>query len=115
MDNIESPFGPPGEPVPTVSVKDIRAVWKVSRDAAAGHPGGQCAIGIELFERVCSPGADVRAVWWRGMRFYMCDMLLLRNLLSGWVARPIREIAFVIFAKVPMKWWAVGVPHRGLF
>ncbi len=111
---IRTVFGTPGEPVPTVSVKDIRAAWKLGHDAAR-HAGGMCAIGIELFEHACSPGADVRAVWWRGVRLQMCDMLLLRNLLGGWVGRPFREIAFVIFAKVPMKWWAVGENHRGLF
>jgi len=100
---IQAMFGAPGEPVPTVRVKDIRAAWKVSRDAAARRPGGITAIDIRFIERACSPGADVRAVWWRGVRFKMFDMLLLRNLLSGSVARPLREIAFVIFARVPMS------------
>jgi hypothetical protein len=112
---IQAMFGAPGEPVPTVRVKDIRAAWKVSRDAAARRPGGITAIDIRFIERACSPGADVRAVWWRGVRFKMFDMLLLRNLLSGSVARPLREIAFVIFARVPMKWWALGENYRGLF
>jgi hypothetical protein len=112
---IQAMLGTPGEPVPTVRVKDIRAMWKFSRDAAARHPGGVTAIDNGMIEYACSPAADVRAVVWRGMRFQMFDMLLLRKLLKGWVARPVREIAFVIFAKVPMKWWALGENHRGLF
>ena len=112
---IQAMFGTPGEPVPTVHAKDIRAVWKIGQRTTARHPGTCVAIGIELIERACSPGANVKAVWWRGARLQMFDMLLLRNLLSGWVARPLREIAFLIFAKVPMKWWEVGVPRSGLF
>jgi hypothetical protein len=111
---IQAMFGTPGEPVPTVDAKDMRAVWKLGQRTAARHPGIQGAIGMELIERVCSPGANAKAVWWRGARLQMFDMLL-RNPLNGWVGRPFREIAFLIFAKIPMKWWEVGVPRRGLF
>ncbi len=115
-DEIQAMFGTPGEPVPTVAAKDIRACWKLGRNviARSGRKPGQVAIGIELLQHVCSPGADVRAVSFRCMRFQMLDMLQ-GNLLSGWLARPLREIAFLIVAKVPMKWWAIGVPRRGLF
>jgi hypothetical protein len=93
---IQAMFGTPGEPVPTVDAKDIRAVRKLTQRTAARHPETCVAIGIELIARVCSPGADVKAVWWRGTRVQMLNMLL-RNLLSGWVGRPLREIAFLIF------------------
>jgi hypothetical protein len=111
---IQAMFGTPGEPVPTVDAKDLRAVWELSRRTMALHPGTQGAIGVDLVKLACSPAADVKAVWWRGARLQMFDMLLL-NLLCGWIGRPIREIAFLIFAKVPMKWWEIGVPRRGLF
>jgi len=113
---IQAMFGTPGEPVPTVAAKDIRAYWELGRDviATSGRKPGQVAIGIELVQHVCGPGADVRAVSFRCMRFQMLDMLV-GNLLSGWLAHPLREIAFLIVAKVPMKWWEVGVPRRRLF
>ena len=113
---IQATFGTPGEPVPIVAAKDIRAVWKLGQDVTsrAGGRSRGAAIGSELMERVCSPGADVRAVWFRCARFQMLDMRL-GNLLSGWLSRPLREIAFAIFARVEMKWWEVGVPQRRLF
>jgi hypothetical protein len=110
-------FGTPGEPVPSVVAKDIRAYWKLGRDVTArsGRKPGQVAIvGSELVRHVCSPGADVRAVSFRLMKFQIINMLL-GNSLNWWVGRPLREIAFLIVAKVPMKWWEVGVPRRGLF
>jgi len=113
---IQAMSGTPGEPVPSVAAKDIRAVWKLGRDAAAraGCPPGQLVIDADLMKRVCSPRADVRAVWFRGAKVQMLDMLL-PNALSGWAGRPLREIAFLICARLPMKWWEVGVPRRGLF
>ncbi len=115
-DEIQAMFGTPGEPVPSVAAKDIRAYWKLGQDVAArsGHKPGQVAIGTEVVQHVCSPGADVCAVWFRLMKFQIINMLL-GNSLNWWVGRPLREIAFLIVTKVPMKWWGVGVPQRRLF
>lgn len=109
-------FGTPGEPVPRVNASDIKAVWQLGGGcearAMAHNPEfkrGQLAIGSDLMKRVISPEADVRAVSWRGMRLGM----LMMRLGKGDVQPP--AILFSIFAKVPMKWWEVGVPRRGLF
>jgi hypothetical protein len=116
VDDFESPFGPPGEPVPTVDAKDMKAVWELGRDsearALAHDPHfkrGQVAIGVEAVKLVCSSGADVIAVSWRGARL---AMLMMR---FGKQDRQPPDILFSIFAKVPMKWWEVGVPRRALF
>jgi hypothetical protein len=109
-------FGTPGESVPSVDAEDIRAVWKLSRDAEARavdrNPElkpGQLVIGVDLMKRVINPEADVRAVWFRGARL---GMLMMRFGKQN-VQPP--AIFFTIFAKLPMKWWEVGVPRHGLF
>jgi hypothetical protein len=99
MHEMETQFGMiPGKPVPRVKASDMKAVWKQGRDAGAG-----------MVQYVCSPGADVNAVWWRGARL---GMLMMR--LGKQDAQP-PAILFSIFAKLPMKWWEVGVPRRALF
>ena len=113
---IQAMLGMPGEPVPRVKASDMKALWKLGREsedrARAHNPEmkrGQIAIGVDLMKCVCSPDADVNAVWWRGARLGM----LMRRCGKQDVQPP--AILFSIFAKLPMKWWEVGVPRRGLF
>jgi hypothetical protein len=70
---------------------------------------GQLMIGAELMKRVCSSDADVRAVCFRRARL---GLLMMRC--GKQDAQP-PGMLFTIFAKVPMKWWEVGVPRRVLF
>jgi hypothetical protein len=116
VDNIEHPFGTPGKAVARVKASDLKAMWKLGRDseaqAMAHNPEmkrGQIAIGGGMMQLVCSPDADVNAVWWRGARL---GMLMMR---CGKRDVQPPDILFTIFAKVPMKWWEVGVPRRSLF
>jgi hypothetical protein len=117
MYETEAEFGfVPGKPVARVKASDIKAVWKLGREsearAIAHNPEfkrGQLAIGAELVKLVCSPDADVKAVSWRGMRLRM----LMTRLGKQDFQSP--DILFTVFAKLPMKWWAFGESHRGLF
>jgi hypothetical protein len=117
MHDMEAQFGMiPGKPVPRVKASDIKAVWKQGREAEAQAMAhnpelkrGQLAIGSGMVQYVCSPDADIKAVAWRGMRLGM----LMRRFGKQDVRPP--AILFSIFAKLPMKWWAPGVPHRDLF
>lgn len=113
---IQAMSGTPGEAVPRVKVSDMKAVWKYGRDsearAMAHDPElkrGQLMISADLMKRVCSSDADMRAVWFRGARL---QMLIMR-----WGKQDAQppDILFTIFAKIPMKWWEVGVPRRALF
>ncbi len=70
---------------------------------------GQLGMGEDLMKLVCSPGADVRSVLRRGTR-----MGMLMTMCGKQESQP-PEILCKIFAKLPMKWWAVGESHRGLF
>jgi len=115
-------FGTPGEPVPTVSAEDIKAVWKLGRESEARSMAhspelkrGQIAIGVELGKHVCRPGADIRAVWYRGGMLGLLEMGD-GELLAPWKQRDgeLQEIVFKSIATMLMTWMAVGVPQRGL-
>jgi hypothetical protein len=117
MHEIEAQFGiTPGKSVPRVKASDLKAVWKMGRNAEAHAMAhnpelkrGQLGIGIDLMKRACSPEADVNAVWFRGARL---GMLMMRYGKED--AEP-HAILFTMFAKLPMKWWGVEESHRALF
>jgi hypothetical protein len=116
VDDFKSPFGIPGTPVPRVNASDIKAMWKMCRDAEADAMArnpelkrGQLGIMVEPMKGVCSPEADVNAVFFRSSRL---GILMMRC--GKQDVRP-PDILFSLFAKLPMKWWEVGVPHRALF
>jgi hypothetical protein len=50
------------EGVPTVDVTDLMKVWKHVREVTSRY-GNQVAIDIRGFEKDCSPGANIYAVW----------------------------------------------------
>jgi hypothetical protein len=52
---------------PTVDAADVKAAWQLYRDAELRMPGQQAAIGNGVFEHVCSPGADIRAICHRAV------------------------------------------------
>jgi hypothetical protein len=114
MHDIKALFGTPGEAVPRVKADDLKKLWTMGQDLNSRNPGKQSVMGAGMLEMACSPGADTRAVWFRGARLGMLNMLL-KNPLSGRVGRHLQGIAFAVFAKIPMKWWEVGVPRRTLF
>src|SRR6266478_3908268 len=59
--------------VATVNPDDLKKVWQVSAEFQAKNPG-HGAIGSTLYESVCSPGADVTAVWYRASMLGMLQM-----------------------------------------
>jgi len=113
MSEMEARFGiTPGKAVARVRAYDLRAMRKLAEDAKARQPGRQAteAVGIggELVKRVC-PEADVNAVFFRSARLGMLMMMCGKQDIQP------PAILFSIFAKLPMKWWAFGEVHRGLF
>ena len=57
VDHTGSEYGP----VPAVDPADLKSVW-VQTDSQAFPLGEQFAIPVDLYERACTPGADIRAV-----------------------------------------------------
>jgi hypothetical protein len=58
-------FGIPEGPIPPVDPADLRRVWEMQRELQARTPGQQIGISVDFYERACSPGANVGAVWFR--------------------------------------------------
>lgn len=67
FDNFVDGTGSQNGPVPTVDPADLKSVWAMQTDSQTIAPGEQfaTAINFDLYERVCSSGADVRAVFIR--------------------------------------------------
>jgi hypothetical protein len=87
----------------SVDPADLRAVWKMMRDT--GHKlGPQTSIDYRSFERVCSPGANVQAVWYRASMLAM-----LSKALPGFEPK---DASFEIAASFPMKKMEVGVVYN---
>jgi hypothetical protein len=103
-------IGKPGEAVPAVDPADLKAVWAYQQETAARYPQGGVFTGMGVLKHLCSPGADVRAVWYRSMMLG----LLERMLESAWPGGKPSEAAFTVTSRMELKWMGVGVPSRGL-
>jgi hypothetical protein len=100
--------GEPGTPVPVVDPADIKTVYSVNREFQAQRPGEQFAVGMELFQRMCLPGANIEAVWKRATMIHLLDMIS-PELLSEWRNDGhLDEKVFRAAATVPLKWQEVG-------
>jgi hypothetical protein len=109
MSEIDALIGKAGEPVPVVDVADIKAVWAHGRELKALHPEG-VAVELGVWKRVCSPGADVRAVAERCQRLGMLEWLLR----AAWTGGDLSENAFKVAARMNLHWMAPGVAQNGL-
>lgn len=113
MPEIGDPlYGHPGEPVATVSMADLKSAWQLYQDIKSQHPVSIPEIG--LIERVCGPGADIRAVVYRLQMLGFLE-ILNGDRLAAWKqnGRP-HEAVFSVVATIPMKWMEVGVSQSSL-
>jgi hypothetical protein len=65
---------------------------------------------MDNWKRLCSPGADIRAV------SYRCSMLGLLEMMlrAAWTGGELSENAFKVAAMMDLDWMAVGVVQNGL-
>jgi hypothetical protein len=91
-----------------VDPSDLKSAWTMVRETQARHGSNQSiAIGHEFFTRVCSPGADVFAVWYR---VSMLGLLAERvDLLPPEMPSGVRDVVFNVAAKFPIKRMEPGV------
>src|SRR5262249_43503972 len=71
--------------VPAVDPADMKSICGMGRESlaaaqAAGSTGGH-AIGMSVYESVCSPGANVTAAWYRVSMLNLCEQM---GLLPGY-------------------------------
>ena len=107
MGEIDALIGKAGEPVPIVDVADLKAVWAYGRELKAQCPGGFAA-KLGVWKRVCSPGADIRAVTHRCQRLGLWEMLLW----TAWTGGDFSENAFKVAARMDLHWMAPGVTEQ---
>jgi hypothetical protein len=70
-------------PIPPVDPADLNSVWGMQEEIKkdfekrmADHaPNETCSVGIDYYQRVCGPGANVGAVWYRLLRFEALQMM----------------------------------------
>jgi hypothetical protein len=94
-------------PVSAVDPNDLRKVWTFMTESQ-----GTKATGINFFESICSPGADVVAVWYRTSLLKICES---RGLLSRWLSGGRLDDAVIeVAADFPMDKMGVGVVRNGL-
>jgi hypothetical protein len=108
MRKIDVWFGKAGEPVPVVDVADIKVMWAFCQDLKAQHPEG-VAVEVDIWKRLCSPGADIRAVSYRCQMLGLLEMMLR----AAWTGGELSVTAFKVAARMDLHWMAVGVAQNG--
>jgi hypothetical protein len=105
--------GKPGEPVPQVDARDLRTAFEIFRAAANDHPGQHVGVSVEVLQRDCKPGADIRAV---SSRFMMLSgfLSIAPEHLAPWMKDgQLDDIVFREAAQIPMEFTGAGVQRQG--
>jgi hypothetical protein len=68
-----------GASIPPVAEDDLRRLHKVSADIAQRRVGKDGMVSVELMARVCSPGANLPAVW---LRYTQLSLLIRQGILA---------------------------------
>jgi hypothetical protein len=98
--------------VAAVNPADLKNLRTLMRDVQA-QAGGQCVIDTRIFDRVCSPSADVQAVWYRVSMLGMMKEIM-PELLARWMhdGQP-DDAVFQVAATFPMEKLRAGVVREG--
>jgi hypothetical protein len=89
---------------PEVSPVDLRAVWTKIQDVQAhGKPGELTSLD---FRPICSPSANVQAVWARTL-----ILQILNHVVPGWSRNANMDKVFELAARFPMRIMEPGVQH----
>ena len=97
--------------IPTVDPADLKSVWAMQEDVIATHPGQQIAVASSPYERACTPGANVQAVFFRVSMLQVLKMMSeSEGLISPWLhdGKP-EDTVFKVLATIPMN----GLPPGG--
>jgi len=98
-------------PVPVVLHEDIKAAWITCSDLDARFADRPVGIGIEVFQRACSPGANIAAVVYRT---WMLQFMEEFGLLNRWLHNgELDEAVFRVAATFPLTKMQAGVVHEG--
>jgi hypothetical protein len=96
----------------------VKAAWQSYRDAELRHPGQQVAIGKSVFEHVCSPGADIRAICHRALQLKFIFLYVdhgpdepeAKELARFRHDDELDDRMFRVISQIPLRW----IPKEGL-
>jgi hypothetical protein len=109
MSEFDALIGKAGEPVPAVDVADMKVMWAYLQELNASHPGG-VAVEVGIWQRICSPGADIRAVSYRIQMLSLLEMMLR----AAWPGGELSANALKVAARIDLRWMAPGEVQNGL-
>ena len=99
--------------MPEVDVEDLKALWQLQREVEAQHPGQQVAIGAELAQHYCKPGANIHAISRRAGFLWLVSRFMPEQFAAFTQDGQPTDAAFRAAAKVPAEWMEVGVVREG--
>jgi hypothetical protein len=89
-----------GAPIPLVDEHDLKALHELCIERAKRYCGKDGVISIEQTARVCTPGANLPAVW---LRHTQLRSLYRQGQLSEWQqGTNLDDAVFDLAAKIPM-------------
>jgi len=96
-----------------VEPSDLKSVWKIAEEIRE-HSGSNkhSAIDVRTYAEVCSPGANVMAVWYRASMFGV--LVQSAGLLAPELPDDAKDVVFNVAARFPFKFIEPGVVHDGL-
>jgi hypothetical protein len=90
-----------GARVPPVSRHDLQRLHETCEYVATRYPGNDAALGVDVMASVCSPGANVPAVWFRHTRF---RLLAKQGVLEEWQhGAALADAVYEVAATIPMN------------
>lgn len=95
--------GEAGESVPEVDPDDLKAIWQISEELRAKHPGAK-AVGVEVMKQVCKPGANIEATWYRSTAIWMLTHVAQQQLTPWLREGEVADLVFRTVASIPMQW-----------
>jgi hypothetical protein len=97
--------------IAAVEPSDLKSVFKMQQAMEPAEPS-VTTIFSDPYERVCSPGADVFAVWYRAsMLGFLAKSV---GLLPPEMPSEVRDVVFSVAAKFPMQRMELGVQYQGM-
>jgi hypothetical protein len=105
VNGINTFFNGDSDAVPEVKFADLKAMWNYNQEIKSRDHRRQFAVADSVWERICSPDANIPALTYR------CTMLsLLETFLEATVSGgQITDNALQVAATIPMNWVGMGM------
>lgn len=110
-DHVSDFLGGSGGDVAAVDAADLKAVRAFMRNSRPGPTARGISGG--MYESMCSPGANVEAVWYRASMLGLLEMLAGKMLTPWTNDGELDDKVIQVAATFPMKKMEVGVIHEG--